>query len=902
MLMQLHGNVNECTAGSERQRADLERQFEELMRERTECEKATVRAMKQRQRRQQEAERQRAERNESILRMLNKIDQQAASLAAKTDRLKMLKVDWVRDCQAITVSQPSVFPFLFKQTQYEMYLMRTWSTSSGPALPAAYGVPMITAPPAMLTPLPQSPAKSSTKSEFVQYLSDLTHQQTASINPIPPPMALSNYLASQQKPYGMASTYGASLERPYSRVYTSSAPIENDCLMVNSGAGTSQSTTVGGIQAKKFAMSNEDFIRYIDSEVLKEPIPTVSIVAPSPVESDKVKQSGGAYLEDATMSEDEPVREVANKLEEFSILVEPDIRKDITEEHTKEDIKVVAEMIESGKKLEDFFKDKLKVMPAFSCTVISDHQNMKTPETIQQEKRSIELPTLVESVKDDNEANGDIDFNAGNKTLDEKPDDRTHNDIQEILQDSTAPPGNDAVVNETANEDYHQTIHQEEYNDTNYEAEFVPANTNVDYDETTPATDQHLYTTEQTEHEPYDNLQYGASNEPILNPEDTPQMDSQQLLQPVQQYESRNQHWNTARQALRSKALPVSTSKPPSPETGVSDHVAPQATTESAETWRMDQADVQPPYENTQPNTVTQIDEPNATYSEYGGEASDAYYQTEPAATTAVQDGGELNPSSTDQAYINGAMGQPVEYQQDDGQQSAAYQYGNSQDPVAYQEGQYVEGETAGESQYQYQEGVDQTGNVYATQEQYQDPNQQYQYDQNAQYYSDQQAYDAQYYNQDPQQQEQQQQQQQQYYMDESNQQQMDQNQAEQLKPMDQFVSPEQNDQPYYPSDGQYEPNAKNAEPTLPNPPEGGDVTVPSSLEPPLANAQTVETSAVIDATLPKDKQEKKASDAIVQQATLEQKPSRKEGADPGSDAPTLSTVNDESDFDFSSQ
>lgn len=98
MLMQLHGNVNECTAGSERQRAELERQFEELMRERTECEKATVRAMKQRQRRQQEAERQRAERNESILRMLNKIDQQAASLAAKTDRLKMLKVDWVRDC------------------------------------------------------------------------------------------------------------------------------------------------------------------------------------------------------------------------------------------------------------------------------------------------------------------------------------------------------------------------------------------------------------------------------------------------------------------------------------------------------------------------------------------------------------------------------------------------------------------------------------------------------------------------------------------------------------------------------------------------------------------------------------------------------------------------------------
>lgn len=48
--------------------------------------------MKLKYKRMMELERQRAERNESLLRMLHKIDQQAASLAAKTDRLKMLKV------------------------------------------------------------------------------------------------------------------------------------------------------------------------------------------------------------------------------------------------------------------------------------------------------------------------------------------------------------------------------------------------------------------------------------------------------------------------------------------------------------------------------------------------------------------------------------------------------------------------------------------------------------------------------------------------------------------------------------------------------------------------------------------------------------------------------------------
>uniref|UniRef100_A0A182KDF5 Uncharacterized protein n=1 Tax=Anopheles christyi TaxID=43041 RepID=A0A182KDF5_9DIPT len=862
---EMEARIRKC----ERHRAELERQFEELMRERTECEKETVRAMKQRQRRRQEAERQRAERNESILRMLNKIDQQAASLAAKTDRLKMLK------------------------TQYEMYLMRTWSTS---ALPPVYSVPMLAAPPAMLTPLPQSPTKTSQKSEFVQYLSDLTHQQTATHNAIPPPMALSNYIASQkQKSYNaMPSIYGTSPERPYSRALTGNAPAQ----VLTS---PSHPMVGGSTVTKKFEMSNEDFIRYIDSEVLKEPIPKVSIVAPSPSESVEVKKPSGAYLEDAVMSEDEPVggEELVKKLEELNIMVGPGIKQHASDQQPQEDIEEVAEVVESGKMTHVLLEEEIIVISPFLCSHILDPKNVASPETIMQEKEDnfFQKSTLDETIKSDHETNVDTDSKAENAHILERAYDPTDEKVLEILEDLPAPATNalnDVVNIEPVNEEDHQTILQEEPNVTSYEAEYIASNIDANYQDTTRSTEEQLYAIDQSEHVPYDNQQYGTSNEAIKG-EDNPANNPPQLQQAVNQFESKNQHWTTARQALRSKVLPVSSSKPPSPETDMTEQVAANETAalESAEAWNRNQEDVQVAYENAQPNTITQNDAANATYAEYGGQLNDSYYPAEPA--TSAQDGGQEIPSSKGEEYINDAMGQPVEYQQDDGQQAAQYQYGNNQDTVAYQEGQYNEGGTAEDSQYQYQAGVDPTGNAYATQEQYQDPNQQYQYDENAQYYNDQQAYDAQYYSQDPQQQEQQQQQQQQYYMDEANQQ--------QAVPSDEYPATDPNDQSYYPPDGgQYEEptTTQNPEPSQPTPAEES-----SSLEPaPLAGAQpTVETSAVIDATLPKDKQEKKASDALTQQATLEPSSSTgKAGGDPGSDAPTLSTVNDESDFDFSSQ
>uniref|UniRef100_A0A182MGS0 Uncharacterized protein n=1 Tax=Anopheles culicifacies TaxID=139723 RepID=A0A182MGS0_9DIPT len=824
---EMENRIRRC----ERQRAELERQFEDLMRERADCEKAAVRAMKQRQRRQQEIERQRAERNESILRMLNKIDQQAASLAAKTDRLKMLK------------------------TQYEMYLMRTWSTATQ-ALPS-YSVPMITAPPVMHAKLPQSPQKSG----FVQYLNELTHQQTAAISSIPPPTALSNYIASQQKPLSLASSNVAgSPERPYSRAFN--AELKNDTTMTHYGTSAPLMSASSGTKTNKFEMSNEDFIRYIDSEVLKEPIPKVSIVAPSPVaEVAEVKQAGEAYLEDATMSEDEPVGELSNKLNEFSIMVDAESKKDTLSNTAK------GGTDDETQQLDEVVENALEYLAA-SETIV--------PET--EDHSFNELP-LHETLKVDREVNLEKSSEI------EHENQNYEQDVQEGMDDLRTSgmeiPYDDAeniLAKEEAAQNLQSTMHQPELNATN-DVMYEPSGDNVEYLEESPRTDENVYNPVQAHDPSYDNQQYSASNEDFEQ-EPAPEFNAEPLQPPIQQSANRNQHWTTARQALRSKALPGASSKPPSPETDLQEQGEFDGQHETVTTVpvAIEQEDVH--------ISNAQSDPSNNEYPAYAVEPNDPYYQTD-VSGGASQSAEQIQPPVS-QGYHNDAMGQPVEYPQDDAQQSAAYQYENNQ------EGQYIEG-AEGAAQYQYQEAVDPTATAYATQEGYQDPNQQYQYDENAQYYSDQQAYDAQYYNQDPQHQ-------QQYYMGDPNQQQegqyeqqLDQpNQDQQQQP----IAVEANDQvAFYPTEGQYEPAVHNPEQTEPL-----SGTAATGDEPLVVEEQkTVDTPAAIDATLVKDKQEKKATDASPQQPAVEQKPSRKE-ADPGSDVPTLSTVNDESDFDFSSQ
>ncbi|CRL07803.1 CLUMA_CG020757, isoform A [Clunio marinus] len=55
-------------------------------------EKSIIKTLQNQQKQSMDEKRQRAERNENILRTLERIDSQATALAAKTERLKALKV------------------------------------------------------------------------------------------------------------------------------------------------------------------------------------------------------------------------------------------------------------------------------------------------------------------------------------------------------------------------------------------------------------------------------------------------------------------------------------------------------------------------------------------------------------------------------------------------------------------------------------------------------------------------------------------------------------------------------------------------------------------------------------------------------------------------------------------
>ncbi|XP_058055982.1 uncharacterized protein LOC131207387 [Anopheles bellator] len=730
---EMENRIRKC----ERERAELEQRFAELMRERTDCERAAARAMKQRHKRQIEADRQRAERNESILRMLNKIDLQAASLAAKTDRLKMLK------------------------TQYEMYLMRTWSSAQHNGYQAP--LPMIMAPPA------------APKSEFVHYLSELTHQQTASLNMIPPPTALSSYLASQQKAMPMVPSFASTADDSLTRKYETSALTPNDISPVPS---------VGGTKAKRFEMSNEDFIRYIDSEVLKEPIPSVNVVAPSP---ELVKQNHGAYLEDVTVSEDEqraPEKGPPETMDQFSIV-----------ENSAKAL---------GEKVELSWAD---VADKNSSQVINK-------ETIRQNSVSLKFSLFMRNFPKK------LRLIQQNPALLSKFRKKMHSSSRIMVK------LRDTLVDRC-----------EEHN------QLVPA---------------------------------------MLPIED----------HSIQQSRATNPHWSMARQAMKSRAFPVASSKPREPEVQLAAGLVYETDVETVDQEVDPNENVQQPgsAEQTVTNgdgdcnvvqSITTLEDQAVTaeQQEQVSSSADGYHRDENVMYQAPQYDATSYGNETQQAVTEAYQYQAVE--------------------GSYQEGQYVEGTATDQSMYQYQEGADQT-NPYDTSGTYLDPNQQqYQYDENAQYYNQQQSYgEGQYYSENADQQAQQQQQQQ-YYVDNTGQQQQQQElyegqEEQQQLATDQYTGEQQ--QMYYPSDGPDQANSQDAPATAEGEAPAGvtdAVEDPSRDQPEAtkpADHSSLDTTAVSDP----------AKDPSVE--TKNTIPSSTNDQPPATDTPTVSSVNDESDFDFSTQ
>ncbi|GAB0093569.1 hypothetical protein DMENIID0001_087280 [Sergentomyia squamirostris] len=111
MEYKVHGNKFERLQAkirkSEMERQELECRFENLMRSSNECEKTSLKVLRAEYKKFMDEERQRAERNENLLQTLDRIDFQAAALAAKTERLRLLK------------------------SQYKSLLLKNWMGDSG---------------------------------------------------------------------------------------------------------------------------------------------------------------------------------------------------------------------------------------------------------------------------------------------------------------------------------------------------------------------------------------------------------------------------------------------------------------------------------------------------------------------------------------------------------------------------------------------------------------------------------------------------------------------------------------------------------------------------------------------------------------------------------------------------
>ncbi|XP_055547098.1 uncharacterized protein LOC129731263 [Wyeomyia smithii] len=286
-FQEMENKIKKC----EIERSQLEHKFSQLMRERQECEKAAERSLKLKYKRMMELERQRSERNETLLRMLHKVDQQAASLASKSNRLKMLK------------------------EQYESYLIRSWSTqqaiSSSPRQQEYYLPLQSTSDTANANSFQFPPrVTNSPKSEFVKYITDTTYLSTADSRAIPPPMALSNFISHQQQET-LRNPISRQLFTPQSNVQTTTPfpteyhpPSQSQNPQNNTTPISYRSTAVLPSNSRKNELSNEEFIRYVDDEILKGSVAqkpstteTPSIVVDPPSQPPATKYPT-AYLED----------------------------------------------------------------------------------------------------------------------------------------------------------------------------------------------------------------------------------------------------------------------------------------------------------------------------------------------------------------------------------------------------------------------------------------------------------------------------------------------------------------------------------------------------------------------------------------------------------------------------
>ncbi|XP_070505739.1 myb-like protein Z [Chironomus tepperi] len=102
---------------SENKREELNNKLQKMYQEKSECEKSIIKTLQSQQKQFMDEKRRRAERNENILRTLERVDYQAQLLASKTERLRALK------------------------RQYERYLLSLWTTRKATETSSVYSLP-----------------------------------------------------------------------------------------------------------------------------------------------------------------------------------------------------------------------------------------------------------------------------------------------------------------------------------------------------------------------------------------------------------------------------------------------------------------------------------------------------------------------------------------------------------------------------------------------------------------------------------------------------------------------------------------------------------------------------------------------------------------------------------------
>ncbi|XP_001843237.2 RNA polymerase II degradation factor 1 [Culex quinquefasciatus] len=799
-FQEMESKIRKC----ELERTQLEQRFTQLMRERQECEKAAERSMKLKYKRMMELERQRAERNESLLRMLHKIDQQAASLAAKTDRLKMLK------------------------TQYESYLIRSWSSQR--ALPPS-PAPSICSH-QIFPPAPPQPSyyrnTESPKSDFVRYLSDLTHTQTAIHNPIPPPTVLSNYIASQPS---SSSTWSRD---PFSRTASDVILQPTFSFPASSLNPPIPETPRHRPPSTKPQLSNEEFIQYIDNEILKAPdIPTVETPPPPMVALPNIRVDPptitpsplpAAYLEDVTNEEE--VKPLTEYDEDKAYVIE-----DLAEKLALYD------QAEEQPKLED-----TEITQRWERIVEVNSTKPEKEPSVQETKQS-----SIEEVDEIPAAQVASESVKAELKL-EEPYKET---IQEVYQETHNSSASEEVQQEPS-VSYEQP-----------ELSTAPEEVQPEYQQSYASeADYQQYPTavEQEYQAPVDyNYQY-APEQPVPTEADTNQP-------PIQQEDPA--YWTTARQAVKAKTI-TALGQSRTPETieevannGEAVEPIERRSTPSGSKRSSPMGEIVSPSEihQSQPEEQPAVDTTQYNYSQYPQEYDPAAEQQ--AYQQYPQDG-------SDQQYYEYQEQDPAQAQQ----QYQEYAEGTNADPNQYQQAT----EYPGPTQYVFEQG-------YYDQPQPVDPNQQqayYDQSQQPQTTEDQQQYDPNqqaYYDPNAEQQ-------QQYY--------------EEAPAPDQTVYDQSQEYGAYEtsqSEGQQAVVAVEPEAVEPKEPETESISKVEE-ETPAVGTEEASSPSLLFATSEESEQQVKVVEEQQEQKNVEES----RGGEDGKDTTTVSSVNDESDFDFSTQ